>query len=862
MTTSTPLQMHPTLDQLLSTLNTNQHQAVTAHPFSKLQIIAGPGTGKTKVITSRVAYLLLDAKIPPENIIVTTFTKKAANEMIERLRTMLDNMNLDKLMIGTFHSICFRLIMRYGKPLGLSGFGIADERDKEFYVKEILNELNAEERELFSGREGEKFKGGGKTSLEPVLIPGPVISLISSLKSQGITSDQYSQSPSKDKCLSLLYSHYQSKLQENRVLDFDDCLLKCHELVSKFPLTNIEHVLVDEFQDTNEIQLQLMYKFGTNVTIVGDPDQSIYAFRNAQVINFQKMIDYYQRQNQQCSIITLDHNYRSTNDILIFSESVMKQEKERKSKQLVSQHTNDFGSPIYAQLKSEYQEAKWIALQITTLLSLPTTPIHPQDIAILVRSAYQTRVIETELNSNGIPYHMIRGKAFWSRKEVTVMMDYLRIIANENDRVAVLRTINYPKRGIGEKTLEKIDEYLKLDVNHSVYEKLRFAVQGGVNLSSKVQSNISKYLNTIQQAKEKLDALRDDHTKLPELFDFITSEFELTKEWEPSQVENINEIKKLLSEFTPPSPDDDIPPKNILGQFIDSMGLNEAVEEQKQSRHAHYKGQVALSTIHGAKGLEWPVVFVPGLSDGLLPSIMAIKANTQEAIDEERRCLYVALTRAKLLLYVSWYVEDGDKEERQSWRMQVTDPSRFIEFIKNKDKKTGLVHIFRQKDKVKSLYEILGKRCPDFDLDEFNTVYKEKMNSILNPFNPKGIVDGCDNGADKKVGFQSASDVIHTTQNKKQKFEPGNESVTNKLGGTQPHRKGLYGNLTKDKIKPMLRKTGTQLISKPSNNKAPPYVPSRRPGSSLGTKRVSGPLALPSIANRGKGGTMGQYQRE
>ncbi|RLV89342.1 ATP-dependent DNA helicase SRS2 [Spathaspora sp. JA1] len=817
MATSTSNHSHGIVN-ILHTLNANQRQAVTSPPISKLQIIAGPGTGKTKVLTSRVAFLLLEGKIPAEDIIVTTFTKKAANEMIERLTNMLPDINLDKLKIGTFHSICFKLIMKHGGKLGLSGFTIADERDKDFYIKEMLSELTSIEVSSFSPHDMNQFKGKKSFPKYHDLSPKIVSSQISHLKSKGITWDKYSKEKEYNACLDLFYTKYQNKLLRNKVLDFDDCLLACHELISKFPLTNIQHILVDEFQDTNEIQLQLMYKLSSNVTIVGDPDQCIYSFRNAQVINFQKMIDHYQGKQQSVDIITLDNNYRSTHDILGFSETIMKQEQDRKTKQLISQHAKTFGSPVYAQLASDIQESKWVVSQITTLLSLPNQLLHPQDMAILVRSAYQTRVIETELNRQGIPYHMIRGRAFWDRKEVVVMMDYLRIIANENDRVAILRTINYPKRGIGEKTLEKIDEFLRLvDSNSTVYEKLLTISE--VKLSTKVKSNVNVYLKFISQAKEKLQAIGDDETKLVGLFDFISKESGLIKELEtPTEIENIDEIKKVIGQFVPPPQDEDVPYRNILGQFLDSIGLNETIEEQQQhSNHPKYKGRVSISTIHGAKGLEWPIVFVPGLSEGLLPSNMALRDNEVTSINEERRCLYVAVTRAKLLLYISWYVESETDDNEQSWRMKISEPSRFINFIKNKG---NVVSGFSQ-DSLKTLYEMLGKSYPsEFDFNKFHQAYLAKIESIISNFDGSRRRRRSNEFEDfTNIGFTEATNIHNRKKN----------TINHFLNRKAP------------RIHPLM---------KPSvNNKAPAYIPTRT-GISLGTKPRS--KAPPYIPNRSK----------
>ncbi|KAM9887639.1 hypothetical protein OXX79_013479, partial [Metschnikowia pulcherrima] len=272
---------------------------------------------------------------------------------------------------------------------------------------------------------------------------------ISKAKSSGLFPETYDAQRDKNSLISIVYQAYQNELISNRVLDFDDCLLYCYKIVSTFPVLEfVQHTLVDEFQDTNEIQLQLMYHFAKghrtdpelqhNVTIVGDPDQSIYAFRDAQAVNFDKMRSHYAKiPGRNCEVITLDENYRSTSDILHISETVMRQQSGRVVKNLTSQHSKSF-KPVQAVLESNEEEAKWIAHQIECLQGLPQDIFTLSDMAILVRSAYQTRAIETELTKRKIPYFMVRGKAFWDRKEVVAILDYLRCVAKRKRQIGVL----------------------------------------------------------------------------------------------------------------------------------------------------------------------------------------------------------------------------------------------------------------------------------------------------------------------------------------------------------------------------------------------------------------------------------------
>lgn len=753
------------LRRFLSDLNENQNKAVTANPHGRLQIIAGPGTGKTKVLTSRVAYLLIREKIPPEHIIVTTFTKKAANEMIERLEKMLVDtpINVNKLLIGTFHSICYRIIKRYGKKLGISDYRIADERDKNHFIKQVLEKLTPEDLKYIEGLNSYHVsvlqQGGGKSSKQNFFSSQTIGKQISSLKSKGYFPQTYAKFGNRNKCLEFFYDRYQSKLAENQALDFDDCLLYCYKLISEYPVLNyIRHVLVDEFQDTNELQLHLMFQFANghptnpefqhNLTIVGDPDQSIYGFRDAQSINFQKMIDYYEKKSQKCTIVSLNENYRSTRDILEFSERVMRQQVDRVAKSLNSQLTNSF-KPVYGAAKGSDQEARWIVYQIKHLLELPNCPVEYKDISILVRAAYQTRAIEEELVKFRLPYHMIRGKAFWEREEVIGIMDYLRIVGDEYDRVSVLRTLNYPKRGLGPKSMTQIEEFLN-QFTGSTHEALAELARGkakNVKVGPKLRKSLEDYVKLINDAKSicsEIDNMEDQDNRIQlaiQLFDLIYEKSTLKNALasEESKHENVMEVKKLFEGFVPTQEalpvyiggnEDDVSSenRNYILQFIESVGLFETNAEDPEDGEG--KGKISLSTIHGSKGLEWPVVFVPGLSERLLPSGFAM--SNEDLIDEERRCFYVATTRARSLLYISSYTDPANSKK---WGEPISYVSRFIEGLINDKRFDKSQDAFSSWPKLTKLYKILGKQPPanttDFPLDQFNQLYKSNVRTFM-----------------------------------------------------------------------------------------------------------------------------------
>lgn len=697
-------------ERLLESLNANQRRAASAPNNGILQIIAGPGTGKTKVLVARVAHLLLHDKVSPQNIIVTTFTKKAANEMMARLRVLFENTDVavGNLLIGTFHSICFKIILRYGALAGLRNFSVADERDSLQILAAVLAQKLTESD--WAGFEAlpphliDPFRKS--TNSDRSLDAKRLKRQISKLKAAGITDEEYARQSGNNALIARVYSAYQSLLAENKVLDFDDCLLSCYKIISRYPvLSHIQHTLVDEFQDTNQIQLQLMYEFARghaterrfqhNVTIVGDPDQSIYAFRDAQAANFATMKDHYTKSGRSVSVIALDDNYRSTSAILHACETVMRQQKQRLAKNLRSQMSSSF-TPLKAHLSSAEEEARWICHHIQYLCKLPAVVLC-SDIAILVRSAYQTRVIETELTRQKIAYHMVRGKAFWERKEVVAMVDYLRCVANPTDRLAYFRAINFPKRGLGPKALSELEAIVSQTHVKSPDEHLTNVLSGistgqiANSFGPKTRASIGSFLEVISNASTKLEAeFQNDRQEAVSSFFhhlYVTSGVKNEFKEDENCDMNVMEILAQLVAYEPT--EDSILPELIedtenlpasveglklaefIRGFLELVSLYDTDPEQENSA----KPRVAISTIHGAKGLEWPVVFVPGMSDGLFPASFAIDESNPETVDEERRCFYVALSRAKVLLFVSGYTEKTGK-----WgRPPLEKISRFME---------------------------------------------------------------------------------------------------------------------------------------------------------------------------------------
>ncbi|CDK25830.1 unnamed protein product [Kuraishia capsulata CBS 1993] len=652
--------MKPNLLDLFIGLNEAQLTAVTADPSRPIQIVAGPGTGKTRVLTSRVAFLILEKKIPPSKIIVTTFTKKAANEMVERLTAMLSpfEVPVSELFIGTFHSICIRLLRRYHGKCGLRpDFGVADETDTKSVMKHTCPDLGEKERAKARG-------------------------YISKLKAQGITPDAYRAIPRHSAEIASVYTMYDSYLESHGLLDFDDILLYGLRLARDNGkcLDFVRHVLVDEFQDTNKVQLDLLFalgdrstKFQHNVTVVGDPDQSIYGFRSADPASFRSMAKRYENLHQ----VNLNTNYRSTASILNVSEAIMGHQTAKRTSKSLRSICSVKIPVVHSKHRTNNDEARWISDQISMLKAMPHL-FEYSDVAILLRSRFLSRVVEQELMKKKIPYHLVQGQAFWDLKVVRSMLDYLRVVSSDLDVLAFSRTINFPARKVGAVSLEKLLSQFQSSVgfnNVGVSDMLIGVIEGtGIKLGSGVVSGLKEYLSLIQQCREDISVAENPLDGVLAAFDRIArttdlancvreekskrSKRELRDDELPEN--DLEELRNQIREFEPAEEIlEDLKTEteqSFLDSFLESIHFYSAEKEEAQTK-------VTISTIHAAKGLEWPIVFVPGLTMGVFPNYNAFKADEDEeftvpkgdenAIDEEVRCFYVAATRSQRLLMLS-----------------------------------------------------------------------------------------------------------------------------------------------------------------------------------------------------------------
>lgn len=713
---------HDLIYRILDGLNEEQRAAVTAPARGQLQIVAGPGTGKTKVLTSRVAYLLIHEKIQPWQMVVTTFTRKAAKEMKDRLAMLLEGSHVpfDKLHIGTFHSICIKVLRKYGKEVGLDQkFIVASTKD----ISDILDTfLDDSKKELDALRLKDEETGRAKDlrSEKDSMVISKIRKHISLLKCRGIWPEDYSKVESHSQELLKIYTELHSRMSTMTMLDFDDILIYTVRLLQHNTyMSSIKHVLVDEFQDTNTVQMDLVRLFASqnkytrdNITVVGDVDQSIYAFRGANSANF----NIFQGKYPHCKVIKLKYNYRSTQDVLDASECFMREQKDRPSKNLVSQYGKSFPL-VYRCLKSDYKEAEFIASEIKFLRSLPGL-FKPKDFAILVRANYMTRVIEKELSTKGLPYSVVKGRAFWERKEVMAIIDLLKSVGRPQDRCAFIRSLLFVGEGVGSVTMKKISGYLETETKSGMttLSAIKMIINGQrviKGLNAKAKTSCANLVKLIEGSMSIYSSDQCDKSDVIALFEYFYQSDAIQKmlDADDEKVQNVKEIKTQLELFVPEDlkieeddndtveTDNETPELTFLESFLSSIDIytpEEVTEESERSIDPESK--ISISTIHGAKGLEWPIVFVVGVNEGQFPSGRTddIITDRQASVNEDRRVFYVSTTRAKHLLYVT----------------SNTTTSEFVMPMNTAGKLEKHQRAFKDQEQIKALYKLVGAPVP------------------------------------------------------------------------------------------------------------------------------------------------------
>lgn len=605
-------------------LNAPQQEAVE-HMEGPLLILAGAGSGKTRVITHRVAYLI-EQGINPYHILAITFTNKAAGEVRERVDDML-GYGSESVWVSTFHSLCVRILRRNIERIGYAGnFTIYDTDDQKRLVKEVSLYLQ----------------------LDPKMYPERMLmSEIAKAKENFISPREYdlnAQGDYRKMQIARVYTEYQIRLHNNNALDFDDLLYKTVQLFQDCPdvldiyQERFRYIMVDEYQDTNEIQFLLVRQLARkyrNLCVVGDDDQSIYKFRGANIMNILN----FEQEYPDAKVIKLEQNYRSTGNILKAANAVIHNNEGRKDKTLWT--AREDGELLqYKQYENEYQEADQIAYYI--LENKAKEQLNYSDFAILYRTNAQSRVLEEKLILKNIPYKIYGGQNFYARLEIKDLLAYMKTIANGSDDLAVKRIINVPKRGIGIATIHKIETYAE-QMDISFLDAL-YQVEDVPGIG-KAAAKVNGFVNLIADLREELRsgmALSDLFTAILERTGYEEELIAEHTEESLARVENIEELRNKIVTYEENAEQPDI------NELLEEIALVAEVDSLNSS-----DDKVVLMTIHSAKGLEFPCVFLCGMEEGLFPGTMTMNSGNPEDMEEERRLCYVGITRAKEKLYLS-----------------------------------------------------------------------------------------------------------------------------------------------------------------------------------------------------------------
>ena len=631
----------------LADLNEKQIEAVTTSNESAL-ILAGAGSGKTKVLTSRVAWLIHNQTTSPGGILAVTFTNKAAKEMLVRISSQLP-INTRGMWVGTFHGLCNRFLKKHHKDAGLPEiFQILDSADQKSAIKRVMKSMNIDE-ELFTSKDLQYF--------------------INANKEEGVRSNDYQAFDDISKKKNEVYSAYEKKCQKEGVVDFAELLLRCLELLQKNVSIRehyqsiFKHILVDEFQDTSKLQYQWLKLLTSNqsfIFAVGDDDQSIYGFRGASPGNMKDLQNDFKIKN----VIKLEQNYRSTNNILNAANAIIDNNKDRLGKNLWA----SLGDGDLIRQYTALDDRLEAAYLVDEIKMMHRAGSRYDQVAILYRNNAQSRVIEMAMVTNQIPYRVFGGLRFFDRAEVKHTLAYLRLISNKKDDNAFIRIVNFPPRGIGARSIEQLDDYTKKN-DCSMWEAAKaFLLE---NKSPK----ISIFVNLIQNIEDQIHG-----TGIDESIDYINTYSGLKEHYAKdkdggSRIENLDELvsaaKSYMIDTREENSEDKLTSNQslLLAEFLDYTSLESGELQASAGDDA-----LQLMTIHSSKGLEFDVVFITGLEDGLCPHERSLLE--QKGIEEERRLMYVAVTRARNKLYLSL------AQSRMTYgQPRYNLPSRFLDEI-------------------------------------------------------------------------------------------------------------------------------------------------------------------------------------
>ena len=632
--------------KLVQNMNENQLKAILKTQGA-VMVIAGAGSGKTRVLTNRIAYLIAEKNVLESNILAITFTNKAAKEMKERIYNLVGDTS-KYIWINTFHSMCVRILRQHIDLLGYNkNFTILDTSEQKTIIKNIVKELNLSE---------DSYQ------------PNNILKIISNSKNSMVSVSEMKAQARFGfiKNVAEIYENYQKYLKKNSVLDFDDLMLKTivlfekHSEVLALYQNKFEYIHVDEYQDTNVIQyklIKMLSEVHKNICVVGDDDQSIYSWRGAcsdNIINFEK--DY-----EDVEVIFLDQNYRSNSTILDAANAIIKNNTDRKDKALWSENKGGDKITVYS-AANDKDETDDIAKKI---LDLKAQGIDYKDIAILYRANYLSRSMENSCMAFGIPYKLIGSLKFLQRQEIRDLLAYMNVIINRNDEFSLRRIINVPKRGIGASSMAKIDNYAE-QYGLTLFEALKNIDM--IDVSKKITTNIHLLTQLIEKySQTEQYSIEDLIVGIYKDSGYESMLKESADTYAESRIENISELVSSAKQFS--SMND-----NLI-DFISEMSLTSDADDENED------DSVVLSTVHAAKGLEYRVVFIMGLEENLFPSIRDAESSEDERnkMEEERRLAYVAITRAKEKLFMSYA-----NRRMQFGSIKNNKRSRFLDEVPNK----------------------------------------------------------------------------------------------------------------------------------------------------------------------------------
>lgn len=706
------------MNELLAGLNDKQKEAVL-HFEGPLLILAGAGSGKTRVLTHRIAYLIEEHQVPPYHILALTFTNKAANEMRERVNNIIEY-GAGSIWVSTFHSTCVRILRRFIDHLGYdNAFTIYDSDDQKSLMKDICKQLNIDTK---------KYK------------ERTFLNAISSAKDELKTPEQYADEVAKEynkKIFGRVYKEYQKRLKQNNALDFDDLIMLTVQLFrqnaeilnhyqERFPF-----ILVDEYQDTNTAQFTLLSLLASryqNLCVVGDDDQSIYRFRGANIhniLNFEKIFP-------ATKVIRLEQNYRSTKNILAAASGVIKHNSMRKEKTLWT--TAEAGAPIsYGRYDNEYEEAQGIAADIHRQVK---DGMSYSDFAILYRTNAQSRVFEEKLIYEGIPYRIIGAVNFYARKEIKDILCYLKTINNSADDIAIKRIINIPRRGIGQTTIGRISDYA-FSQEMPFYEALRRVdeIPGCTRASAKIHSFVSLIEHFRMKLRGEMYSLEDMTQELLDVTGYVR---ELEAEDTDEANGRIENIESLMNKIVQYEEDNN---GGTLNDLLEDIALVADIDTVSDDAE-----QVLLMTLHSAKGLEFPNVYICGMEETIFPGLPPYLAMSPSELEEERRLCYVGITRAMKKLTLT-----SANQRMRNGEMNFNRPSRFINEIPR--------HLVKQTYGAVLKPETESKPT-EFSRTKASLYTKDRKNPFANnPYIQKGMGSASPAGA---PDYQVGDRVSHT----------------------------------------------------------------------------------------------------